>query len=67
MDKVYFTADDFPKIRAEGYRVGIPSIKLFLQTNGFKTIDYEFNDQSNLYDYYYVSEQEYTMLVLRWG
>jgi hypothetical protein len=65
MDRVEFGVDTFPKLRIEAYHHGIPSIFLYLKLRGFKSIEYEFNEDRMFI--YSASANEYTMLILRWG
>lgn len=70
MAKVEFRGHQFPRLKSEAYRVGIPGVANFLKYNGFKSLEYEyvpdFNDQDGVF-VYSLSEQEYTLLVLKYG
>jgi len=66
MDKISFTMTQFPKLRADAYNHGIPGIHSFLTYKGFKTIDFAVVDDDNIFQYT-LSEQEYLILVLKYG
>lgn len=66
MDRIEFLVDSFPKLRAESYHNGIPSISMYLKHIGFNSIEYEWKGPDELY-VYSVSEKEYLMLVLKYG
>lgn len=70
MAKVEFREHQFPKLKYDAYRAGIPGVANFLKYNGFNSLEYEYvpdiDDQSGVF-VYSLSEQEYTIMVLKYG